>query len=168
MTALDRLPSSSRLWLFALDGPVTDALLADVRAFCATWTSHARPVQAEADVLAQNVLAVAALITDAEFNAGVSGCGIDSMQHAVEAAAERHGRSLVPALAVTYRDDAGVWQTVARPAFRRLVREGAAGPETPVLDLTPTTLDALQAAGGVERAAGDSWHALTFGLEPVA
>lgn len=168
MSAIDRLPPSARLWLFALDGPVPESLLADVRAFCDGWASHGRPVRAEADALADDVLAVAALISDAEFNAGVSGCGIDAMQRAVEAAAERHGLALAPALAVTYRDDAGAWQTVARPAFRRLVREGAAGLDTRVLDLTPATVGALVAVGGVERPAGEAWHGHAFGLHPVA
>jgi hypothetical protein len=168
MNEISRFPPPARLWLFALDVPVPDALLADVRAFCAGWTSHGRPVQAEAIALSGNVLAVAALITDAEANAGVSGCGIDAMQHAVEAAVARHGHALAPALAVTYRDAEGTWQTVPRPAFRRLVRDGAAGPETRVLDLTPATVGALRESGGVERPAGEAWHGIVFGLQPVA
>jgi len=161
------LPPSARLWLFALDGPVPEALLADVRAFCAGWTSHGRTVAAAADVLAEVVVAVAAQISDAEVNAGVSGCGIDAMQHAVEGAAARYDRALAPALAVTVRDAEGTWRTVPRPAFRRLVRDGEAGPETRVLDLTPATLGALTAAGGVERAAAEAWHGVSFGLHPV-
>ncbi|HEX8385048.1 MAG TPA: hypothetical protein VF576_02635 [Rubricoccaceae bacterium] len=168
MTDLDRLPPTARLWLFTLDGAVPDALLDDVRAFCAGWSSHGRPVQAVADGLTGHVLAVAALISDAEFNAGVSGCGIDAMQRAVEAAADRHGLALAPALSVTYRDGSGAWQTVARPAFRRLVGNGEVGPETRVLDLTPGTLGELREAGGPERPAAESWHGPVFGLQAVA
>lgn len=164
MSPLDRLPPSARVWLFALDGDVPDGLLADVHAFCAQWASHGRPVPATADVLSGRVVAVAAQLSDAEVNAGVSGCGIDAMQHAVEAAAGRHGRALVPALSVVYRDDVGAWQTAARPAFRRLVASGEAGPETRVLDLTPATLRTLRAAGGAEQRAGDTWHAVAFRL----
>ena len=159
----------ARLWLFALDGDVPDALLADVQAFCATWASHGRPVRAAAERLAGRVLAVAAQITDAEVNAGVSGCGIDAMQHAVEVAVARYGRALVPALTVTYRDGAGAWQTVARPAFRRLARSGGVDADTRVLDLTLPTLGALTDAGGTDRPAGEAWHGVAFGLNsPVA
>ena len=171
MDDLAALPDSARLWLFALDGD-PEALLADIRAFCASWASHGRSVRAAAGVLDGRVLAVAALI-DAEAdrqvgdaNAGVSGCGIDALQHAVEAAAARSGLALTPALDVTFHD--GAWRSATRPAFRRLVRDGGAGSETLVLDLAPATLGALRVAGGAVRPAGDSWHALTFGLHPSA
>ena len=164
MSSLDHLPPSARLWLFALDADVPDGLLADVRAFCAQWTSHGRAVPAAADALAGRVVAVAAQISDAEANAGVSGCGIDAMQHAVEAAAERHGRALVPALSVVYRDAGGTWRAAPRPAFRSLVASDEAGSETRVLDLTPATLGAIRAAGGVEQRAAHTWHAVAFRL----
>ncbi|HEX9952416.1 MAG TPA: hypothetical protein VGB53_11650 [Rubricoccaceae bacterium] len=158
----DGLGPGTRLWLLATDGDPSP-LLPDVRAFCHTWTSHGRRVHATADVLAGRVLAVAAVISEAEMNGGVSGCGIDAMQHAVEEAAARHGLGLTSPLSVTYRDAAGAWQSVPRSAFRALLARGAAGPETPVLDLTPTTLGALDA--GVERLAGETWHAAAFNLD---
>ncbi|HEX8299846.1 MAG TPA: hypothetical protein VF594_11860 [Rubricoccaceae bacterium] len=161
--AFSSLPDSARLWLVATDGDPS-VMLADVRAFCESWQSHGRSVHARADVLAGRVLAVAAQISDAEFNAGVSGCGIDAMQHAVEASAARHGLLLTPALSVTYRDGSGAWQSVPRSVFRTLVTTGDAGPETHVLDLTPTTLGALHTVGGPEQPAGELWHAMTFGL----
>ncbi|HLT47178.1 MAG TPA: hypothetical protein VK002_08125 [Rubricoccaceae bacterium] len=166
------LPDAARLWLFAadrdLDAAEAAALLDRVRAFTAGWTSHARPVPAAADLLLSRVLAVGAAIDESEVNAGVSGCGIDAMQHAVEAAAEAGGFAWLPPLAVLYRDDEGALQAVPRPDFRRLVRDGVVNAGTPVLDLTPTTVGALR-AGGVERAAGRSWHGRVFGLgEPVA
>lgn len=167
MDDLSALPDSARLWLFALDG-AAEAILPDLRAFCAAWTSHGRPVRAAADALDGHVLAVAALITEADTNAGVSGCGIDAMQHAVETAATRAGLALTPALSVTARSENGAWASMTRPAFRQLVCDGAAGSETLVLDLTPATLGALRAAGGVVRTAGETWHALTFGLGRVA
>ena len=170
---LDRLPPTARLWLFAFDRPfVPAALLADVEAFCETWTSHGRPVPATAEVLEPGVLAVAAQLSDAEVNrqvgaanAGVSGCGIDAMQRAVEAAAERHGRTLADPLSVVVF--AGEWQSASRPAFRRLVQGGQVSGETEVLDLTPTTLGALREAGGVARPAGETWHRVAFRI-PVA
>ena len=163
---LDRLPPTARLWLFAFDRPVVPAaLLADVEAFCATWTSHGRPVPAMAEALEPGVLAVAAQLSDAEANAGVSGCGIDAMQRAVEAAAERHGRTLADPLSVIAF--AGDWQSVSRPSFRSGVRNGMVNADTTVLDLTPATVGALRAAGGVARPAGKTWHRVAFRI-PVA
>src|SRR5690606_5853449 len=165
-------PDAAPPWLSAagrdLAAADAAALLARVRAFTAGWTCHARPGPAAAALLLSRVLAVGAAVDESEVNAGVSGCGIDAMQHAVEAAAEAGGFAWLPPLAVLYRDDEGALQAVPRPDFRRLVRDGVVNAGTPVLDLTPTTVGALR-AGGVERAAGRSWHGRVFGLgEPVA
>lgn len=163
---LDALPDDARLWLFAiLDGD--GRVHSDLHAFVPGWQSHGRPVPAAAaDVTPEGfpgeVLAVAAHLSDAEVNAGVSGCGIDAMQHAVEAAVARAGAHLAPALSVAYGDADG-WKVVPRPAFRALVKSGGADGETPVLDLTAATLGALR-ADGLVRPAGASWHGRTFRL----
>lgn len=164
---LDTLPDAARLWLFpldrTLDDAAADALRQRVEAWLPSWTSHRRPVQAEAEVLAGRVLAVGAVISPEEMNAGVSGCGIDKMERAVAAALEATSAELAPALGVTYRDANGAWTSVSRPAFRRLVRDGEAGAPTPVLDVTADTVGALRQRG-VERPAGDAWHARAFRL----
>lgn len=166
---LPQLSGAARLWLFALDRqPDGDALanaLADVQAWLPTWASHGRPVQAEAAALEGRVLAVGAAITPEEINAGVSGCGIDAMQHTVEAALERHGLALAPALSVTYHHGSS-WRTVPRPAFRQLVREGTADGTTRMLDLTLDTVGALR-THGLSRPAAQTWVARAFRV-PVA
>ncbi len=161
---LDTLPDAARLWLFALDRQ-PDALanaLADVQVWLPTWASHGRPVQAEAETLEGRVIAVGAVISPEEMNAGVSGCGIDSMQHAVESAMERHGLALASALSVTVEAE-GAWQTLPRPTFRQLVREGAADGTTRVLDLTLDTVGDLR-QHGLARPAADTWAARAFRL----
>lgn len=164
---LDSLPDNARLWLFpldrALDDADADALRQSVADWLPSWTSHGRPVRAEADVLADRVLAVGAVISAAEMNAGVSGCGIDAMERAVATALDAVGVGLAPALAVTFRDADGTWETLSRPAFRHLVRDGEADAQTRVLDVTADTVGALRAQG-VERAAGEAWHARAFRL----
>lgn len=156
------LPDAARVWLFAFDGPA-EAVLPALGAWLPSWASHGRPVAAAAEAVAERVLAVGAVISPEEMNAGVSGCGIDAMRHAVEAAVEAAGLALVPALSVTYGDAAGAWQTAARPAFRRLAREGAVGPSTPVVDVTHETVGALRAHGAV-RPAAEAWTGRAFGL----
>lgn len=156
------LPDAARVWLFALDGPADSALPA-VAAWLPSWTSHGRPVAARAEVVAERVLAVGAVISPEELNAGVSGCGIDAMRHAVEQAIAQAGLTLTPALSVTYCDAGGAWQTVARPAFRQQVASGAVTPATLVADVTPDTVGALRADGAV-RPAADAWTGRVFGL----
>ncbi len=157
------LPDDARLWLIAFDGDPAP-LLAEIRAFCEAWTSHGRPVQAQADVLAERVLAVAAVISPEEMNAGVSGCGIDAMQRAIQEAGAGHALPFAPALDVTMRDPSGAWVTASRATLRTLASTGAFATDTHVLDLTPTTLGGLRAARGVERRAGDTWLATAFHL----
>lgn len=164
---LDSLPDAARVWLFPLDRTLSDAeadaLRRSVAEWLPSWTSHRRPVQAEAAVLAGRALAVGAVISEADLNAGVSGCGIDKMERAIGRALDAHGLALASPLAVTVRGADGGWQSLPRPAFRRLTRSGEAGPETVVLDVTATTLGDLR-AHGLERPAGETWAARAFAL----
>ena len=164
---LDSLPDAARVWLVPLDRTLdaasADALRQSVADWLPSWTSHGRPVQAEAAVLAGRVLAVGAVISEADLNAGVSGCGIDTMERAVAQSLDAHGLDRASPLAVTYRDAAGDWRSAPRPAFRRLTRSGEAGPATVLLDVTATTVGELR-AHGVERPAGETWAARAFAL----
>ena len=163
---LDALPDAARLWLFPLDRTLADdeaaALQGAVAGWLPTWTSHGRPVTAQAEVLAGRALAVGAVISEAELNAGVSGCGIDAMERAVGVALDRAGVAMAPALGVLVRGEGG-WESLARPAFRRRVKTGEAGAETVVLDVTPQTVGALR-ENGLARPAGETWAARAFGL----
>ncbi len=159
---LSPLPDAARVWLFALDGPA-EAVLPAVASWLPSWASHGRPVEARAEAVAERVLAVGAVISPEEINAGVSGCGIDTMRHAVDAAVASAGRALAPALSVTFREADGAWQTASRPTFRRLVAEGAVLAGTPVVDVTPETVGALRAVGAV-RPAAEAWTGRAFGL----
>ena len=85
------------------------------------------------------------------------------MEHAVSGALETHSVARAPALSVLYRDAEGAWQSLPRPAFRRLVRSGDAGPGTVLLDVTAATVGDLR-HGGIERQARDTWAARAFAL----
>ncbi len=164
---LDPLPDAARAWLFPLDRTLSDSdadrLRQSLSTWLPSWSSHGRPVQAQAEVVEGRVLAVGAVISQADLNAGVSGCGIDAMERAVADALAEVGAGLAPGLGVTFRDEGGDWQTVARPAFRRLVRQGEAGAETPILDVTAETVGAVRQRA-VARPAGETWAARAFAL----
>ncbi|HLA63509.1 MAG TPA: hypothetical protein VK610_03730 [Rhodothermales bacterium] len=166
MHLLPTLPDDARLWLFVADRPLGDdaraTLLDQTHAFTTGWRSHGRPVRAEAAWVAPGVLAVGGAISPEELNAGVSGCGIDAMTRLVEKAAEAAGFAWAGGLTVAYLDG-GTPQVVERAAFRRMAREGAVGPETPVIDVTAATVGELRARG-VVRPAAEAWHGRTFGL----
>ncbi len=167
--SLASLPDDARVWLFAsdreIDGQTRDALARDVRRFTDDWRSHGRPVAAAAEILHDRVLAVAGAISPAEINAGVSGCGVDAMTHAVDAAAASAGLRWISGLEVAYRDGPD-WRVVSRGDFRALAGAHGVTPETVVLDLTLDTLGALRSAG-VARPAAESWHGPAFWPAPA-
>ena len=164
---LDVLSDAARVWFFPLTRDLAPdeagALVERVRAWAATWASHGRPVRSAVAIAEGRVLVVGAEISAEELNAGVSGCGIDAMTHAVEAALADAGLAVAGALDVVAQGADGAWHAMPRPAFRALVREGAAGTDTTVLDLTPTTLGEVRARG-LARPAGEAWHARAFRL----
>lgn len=156
------LPADARTWVFTADRPIDHAeqahLLGSVRRFTEHWVSHGRPVPGEAAFLHDRFLVVAAHLPG-----GVSGCGIDSMVHTVEEAGHGIGTGWLDGLHVVYRDDRGAIRACARADFRQLVRDEAVTAETQVFVTTIDTLGDLR-TGGLERRAGDSWHARTFRL----
>lgn len=163
---LSDLPENARVWLFALNRDLPKdqqvALLDRLEPFLSSWTSHNRPVPAAADVLADRVLLVAAHIDAETLNAGVSGCGIDKMEAAVETAFSNLTLERIGPLSVVYRTEDG-WQETSRAAFKALARSGSISPETPILDVTRQTLGEVRKTG-IETSARTSWLGQTFEL----
>lgn len=160
------LPNDARVWLFALNRDLSsdekNALLDALEPFLASWTSHNRPVPATADVRADRVFLVAAHIDAEALNAGVSGCGIDKMEAAVEQALSDLNLERIGPLSVVYRTRDG-WEEASRAEFKARASSGAISPETPVLDVTPQTLAEVREAG-IERPVRTSWLGKTFEL----
>ena len=159
---LASLPDEARVWLFAsnraLSADEQTAALAQTRSFLREWTSHGRPVSGEVELHHERVLVVGAHLAESELNAGVSGCGIDSLTHAVETTAARLGFDWAGVLDVLYYDTEGTLHTISRSEFRRLAEEGTVTSNTLVLDLTTTSAGALR-ANGIKHRAADTWHA---------
>jgi len=157
------LPDDARLWVYAsaapLSAPKASALTEHLQTFFATWSSHGRPVQGALRIQDQRFLLVAATLPDGD----ISGCGIDAAVHAIDEAASALGIQWVPALDVVYRDAEGAVRDASRSAFRALAHEGVVTAETPVFDMSLSTVGALR-SGEFEQRAGDSWHARAFDL----
>lgn len=156
------LTAESRAWVFTADHTLTteeqDQLLGILNPFMDQWASHGRPVPGAATVLHDRFLVVAAHLAG-----GVSGCGIDSMVHAAEAAGRAAGIAWLDGLQVVYRDESGAVQAVPRATFRHQARDGTVTAETPVFVTTADTLGELRAEG-LERPAAETWHARVFRL----
>jgi hypothetical protein len=160
------LPDDARLWVFTANRTLSDGEEARLRdlldPFIAQWTSHGRSVPGGAVVYERRFALVGA-----HLQGGVSGCGIDSLVHAVEAAGAEIGVEWVDGLNVVFRDADGAIRVLPRPAFRQLARDGAVTAATRVFDTTVGTVGALR-RDGLERPAGSTWHGRAFRLmEPA-
>jgi hypothetical protein len=159
-------PDDAAVWVFTADrrlSPETgQALLGSIRSFRASWTSHERPVVSEAVLLEDRFLVVAAHIPGGD----ISGCGIDKLAHAAQHASVALDFSWLGGLDVVFRNPTGDIVHLSRSEFRHLVSTGDAVAETRVFDISPSNLGTYRAQG-IERRAGDSWHAGVFGLNAL-
>jgi hypothetical protein len=160
------LPPDARLWIFTADRSLSQSdqasLRDDLGGFVTQWTSHGRSVPGDVALAEGRFVLVAAHLAG-----GVSGCGIDSLVHAVEQAGAALDIQWVDGLHIVFRDETGAVEALPRPAFRQRVRDGAVTAETPVFVTTLDTVAALR-EGGLERPAGSTWHGRTFRLSEPA
>ncbi|MCH8246509.1 MAG: hypothetical protein IH951_08895 [Bacteroidetes bacterium] len=156
-------PDSALLWIYTSDQTISradqDQLLASVRGFILSWTSHERPVTAEVEVLQDRFLIISAHIPDGD----VSGCGIDKLVHAVMEIQSEYGFAWLDGLQVVYKSEADAIVSISRSGFRTLVEEGTVSTETLVYDTSLSTLGELRRIG-LEQSAGESWHASVFNM----
>ena len=154
----DDLPDDARVWCFAAErepGPRETARLLDsLQSFVDQWTAHRQDLSAGVTWLHQRFL----LVGLDERTTGASGCSIDALMGRLGELERELGFRLTDASRVCYRDGNGRIQSVTRGDFRELAKSGSVGPETPVFDLTASSLDRVR-SGGLERPASTSWHA---------
>ena len=93
-----------------------------------------------------------------ERTTGASGCSIDALMGRLGELEREFGFGLTDASPVWYRDGEGHIRSVTREDFRKLADSGTVGPETPVFDLTASSLGPIRSSG-LERPASTSWHA---------
>ncbi|HEX8242331.1 MAG TPA: hypothetical protein VF541_02500 [Longimicrobium sp.] len=161
-TTFDQMPGDARLWVFAAPRPLGDdeaaALLGRVDAFLERWAAHGAPVLGARELRDARFLLVAA----DERATGVSGCSIDSLQHALADAEGAIGSALRTGGSLVYwRDGLGEVRSAERPEFRRLAQAGEVGEDTVVFDNTVTTIGQMR-AGRWETRFRDAWHARAF------
>ncbi|WP_325309296.1 hypothetical protein [Longimicrobium sp.] len=167
-TTFDRMPDDARLFVFAAPRPLNDgeaaALLQRVDGFLERWAAHGAPVLGARDFRDGRFLLVAA----DERATGVSGCSIDSLQHALADAEGVLGTDLRRGASLVYwRDASGEVKSAERGEFRRLAQAGEVADDTVVFDNTVTDVGAIR-AGRWETRLRDAWHARAFPIGAAA
>lgn len=155
----DKLPDSSRLWIFAANRQLSEAeadmLLREMQSFCNSWVAHEAPVTGSAEMMYNQFLLVAA--DEATFP---TGCSTDEMVRRVRSLGETYDAGFFGMPKVQYLASGAVL-SVNRTDFGDLAKSGEASDETIVFDNTLTTLSEFR-KGKWEIPAKDSWHARAF------
>lgn len=156
LTEFSALPDDARVWVFGADAPVDEVdaprLLAEVDAFLMTWAAHGQPLTCARHWRDDRFLAVAV----DERASGASGCSIDALFRVFKRVEPAIGTSLLPAGQVFFRDASGLVHGLPREAFAHLAAKGTVSADTPVYDLTVTTMAEYRAR--FEGTAGERWH----------
>ena len=157
----DSLSSQARVWVYPVDTLLSSEQVQLIESsldeFIKNWNSHGRKVNAEAAILHNRFIVIAAEIPEAE----ISGCGIDASVHALELIGKETGFSVLSGLNVFYKDSLGSIHALNRSAFRQLVRSSQIDGSTIVFDPSITTLEQFN-TGAFELPARSSWHAMVF------
>ena len=157
----DHLPDAARIWVYAADRDLNELeenrTVEILQSFCASWTSHGRPVRSAAGMLESRFAVIAGHIPGGD----ISGCGIDASVHALDQAKGELGLEWLSALAVHYRDANEAIRSVSRAAFRASAAAGDVHEKTIVFDPGIQQLGELR-AGRFERPAEETWHRRAF------
>lgn len=155
----DRLPDSSRLWIFAADRRLSDeeasALTQEMQSFVHTWMAHGTPVTGSCEMKYNQFLFIAA-----DESSLPSGCSTDEMTRRVRMLGETYGTEFLGMPRVQYLTN-GLVTAVARNNFSELAKNGTVDRRTIVFDNTLTTLGDLR-SGKWEIPANESWHSNAF------
>jgi len=156
----DSLPDSSRLWMFPADRPLSpeeqDALMRSAEEGLDDWSAHGSPVTWGCRIEREQVL----IIGVDETRTALTGCSIDGAIRHIRDLESRFKTSLLDHGRVFFRDGDRM-RSVTRPAFKKLVAEGAIRNETLVYNNVIATLGELR-RGAWEVPYRSSWHSEAF------
>ncbi|GIV34403.1 MAG: hypothetical protein KatS3mg031_1938 [Chitinophagales bacterium] len=161
ISALARMPGSSRVWVYQSNRLLLDAevrtLTEKLHFFVNQWTSHSRQVRAAGDVLHNLFIVLAA--DESAFP--VSGCAIDTSVAFMRQLEQEYNIRLFDRHTVAYRDQDTI--KLAPPdAFQQLIDQGKVHADTPVFNNLVSTLQELRNSWEVPLSS--SWHKKLFSL----
>ena len=155
----EKLPDSSRVWVFGSDrvveGAAADSLLAAVDQYLSEWRAHGVPLIAARDWRESRFLAIG--VDSTQENA--SGCSIDGLFRTLHTLEREIGVRLLGGGRVFYRAD-GSTAVASRDDFADLAAQGKITRTTPVFDTSLT--NAADWRTKFEQPAGETWTAGLF------
>jgi hypothetical protein len=159
---LEQLSDAARVWIFpvspSLAPDAATRLLGDVDRFLADWAAHGSPVLSARELVEGSFLVIAA-----EKNSETSGCSIDRLFGTMKTLERELSVSILDPNRIFYRDAAGSVRAATRSEFRELAAGDAVDASTHVFDPLVETLGEVR-RGGLEKPAGESWHARAFSI----
>lgn len=151
-----QFPDSSYLRAFVSVRPFTTEEVSQVsqliEGFLVGWQAHGRVIPSAWALHESQVLLIAADTTQVP----MKGCSGDSLFGLVEQIEDVLSVAIPRTPPVVYRGSEGL-VCAERMAFGSLIREGAVGADTLVMDLTHSTVGALR-QHGLEMPASQCWH----------
>lgn len=150
------LPDLARVWVFASSRPLSGdeerALLLGVDGFLADWRAHGEPLTSARDWREHRFLTIGVDQRDAH----ASGCSIDGLYRVLREVERNVGTQLLGGGTIHYRTPSGEIRSLQRHEFAEAAERGEVTRDTPVFDLTVSSL--AEWLVGLERPAGRSWH----------
>ncbi len=163
-TELSALPDDARVWVFAasdtLSAEAEALLLSSTDAFLDGWRAHGTPLSCARELREGRFLCVAV----EQRSAGASGCSIDGLFRTLRALEPQLRTSLVAGGQLYWRSDEGVVERATREQFAVHAAAGLVRTDTPVFDVTVSTLADWRQS--FERPAATSWHARYLNATP--
>jgi hypothetical protein len=142
LVPFESLPPDARVWVFASDAPLigatADRLLATVDRFLEQWKAHGAPLRAAREWREDRFLVVGIDPTVEQ----ASGCSIDGLFRALRELEQVIGSRLVGGGRIFYRTGDGSVAVAPRDELDALAARGDVTRQTPVFDLSLTSLAA--------------------------
>jgi hypothetical protein len=155
-------PDDARVWVYGFERDLDDQDKKDLQdglnRFMGEWNSHGNPVTGGFEIVNDRFLLVSGYMPG-----GISGCSIDGSVNQVRSIGEKMGLSRSSGDTIYYRDSDGIIQTATRAEFQQMATDGEIASETPVFDLTISTVADLKNKG-IENPFRSSWHSRVFDL----
>ncbi len=153
-------PDDTRLWVYgfeaALDDPMKNKVVDQLRRFLPTWAAHGMPVDGAYSMLHDRFVFLAGRCSD-----GISGCSIDSSVKSFKELKKKYDIDALNRSLVFFRTADGTIESLGRVEFQAEVDAGRITDTTVVFDPTIQTLGDLR-EGRFDTTFGDCWHARVF------
>lgn len=148
-------PDTTRIWIYQSNRPFSEkektVLQSQLHAFAQSWTAHSLPLSAAAALLYDRFLVLAV----DENKERASGCSIDSSVSFIKSIEQQYNIQLFDRLLFAFKNGDEV-QSVPRPIFAQLYKDGKINDTTLVFDNMVNTLGDLRQ--NWLKPLAQSWH----------